>query len=989
MLFAGTLVFGQMINQEGFEGSTFPPPGWFIDGVGGVYPTRVSAPIAGHGLWSVQVPSNAQGVICPKMANPYYLTVYAYKGGTGNCAPQFEYCSTLDGTWLPVAGVNNISHSVWNKIDVTAAIFDAYVRITYKQGGTTTLYIDDITITPLAYNYNFRTTKNGDWGDPSVWEYARVDNPTVWYTANVAPSEANAVGVTIQAAHTVTVAANATTDQTVVDGSLIINSGVTLTVNNGDLTDLAINGTLTNTGTLAFNTGATMTAGASSNLTYNGSSAQALGAGFPSTVNNLTINNSAGVTLSGSCAVNGTFNLTAGNMAIGANTLTANSTAIFGATSYVSGVGSFVLPSGATLQTANTAGIASSGATGSVQTTVRTFNTGANYVFNGSSAQVTGTGLPSTVNNLTINNSAGVTLSGSRQVNGALVLTTGLGIGDSNTLTINGTVSGSGGLTGGANSNLSVTGTGVITLPNVTTLNNLNINRTDTVTLGGSCTVGGALTLNTGLSIGANTLTINGTIPTVTGDIVGGSSSSIIVGGSSPLTLPAITSGLSNFTTNRSGGVTLGSSVAVGGIFTNNATLNVGSFGISGSGAGVNNATIISATPNPITTATFTQGAGSTIEYTSDVTLPSGYAYQNLLLNSASTVFALGGDITVNETFLSSNNASLNLNGFRMFFPFKYVSVAGAVTITAFSPETYVEQPVPGGVARKWTFTGAPSVSPTIYLHWDNAQGDGVNFSSGSKIWKFSGSTWQLIGTAGVPVDDGSGTRMMVSFPSTLGGKADTEGQYAVSGGDDTLPVELSSFTIAMNAYNMVTLQWVTQSETNVSGFRIYRNLEDRLDTATQLSTFIPATNTSQMQVYVFTDEEVTSDGIYYYWLENLDLDGTMETHGPITIQVSLTGQSTPAIPILNGITRTYPNPFNPVVYLACGLKTAGVTTVEVFNQRGQLVKTLFSGNKEKGNFTLQWDGKDNLGHKQPSGIYYVRMDMPGEKSIKKVVLSK
>jgi flagellar hook assembly protein FlgD len=61
---------------------------------------------------------------------------------------------------------------------------------------------------------------------------------------------------------------------------------------------------------------------------------------------------------------------------------------------------------------------------------------------------------------------------------------------------------------------------------------------------------------------------------------------------------------------------------------------------------------------------------------------------------------------------------------------------------------------------------------------------------------------------------------------------------------------------------------------------------------------------------------------------------------------------------------------------------------VQIYNTRGQLVKTLFTGNKDKGKFLLQWNGTDQLGRKQPSGIYLIRMDSNGKQSLRKVVLS-
>ncbi|MBX2889604.1 MAG: HYR domain-containing protein [Saprospiraceae bacterium] len=93
----------------------------------------------------------------------------------------------------------------------------------------------------------------------------------------------------------------------------------------------------------------------------------------------------------------------------------------------VTGGGSFTLSNGATLGIRSTAGITSSGATGNVQVTgTRTFNTGANYVYNGTAAQNTGNGLPATVNNLTFDNTGGaVTLNSARNITNDFSITTG------------------------------------------------------------------------------------------------------------------------------------------------------------------------------------------------------------------------------------------------------------------------------------------------------------------------------------------------------------------------------------------------------------------------------------------------------------------------------------------------------------------------------------------------------------------------------------
>ncbi|MBO6524745.1 MAG: T9SS type A sorting domain-containing protein [Balneolaceae bacterium] len=93
-------------------------------------------------------------------------------------------------------------------------------------------------------------------------------------------------------------------------------------------------------------------------------------------------------------------------------------------TKNITGLGTFEVTTGV-LQIGSNNGISASGATGNIQTATRIFGTSGSYTYNGSSAQITGTGLPSTVNNLTVNNSSGVTIDDDLEVSGTLVLTSG------------------------------------------------------------------------------------------------------------------------------------------------------------------------------------------------------------------------------------------------------------------------------------------------------------------------------------------------------------------------------------------------------------------------------------------------------------------------------------------------------------------------------------------------------------------------------------
>jgi hypothetical protein len=131
----------------------------------------------------------------------------------------------------------------------------------------------------------------------------------------------------------------------------------------------------------------------------------------------------------------------------------------------------------AVLSTGNDNGIASSGATGSIQTTTRTFSSEAYYVYNHpSSMSYSGNGIPSTVKGLTSANTGG-TLMMEKDVNvtGALVLTSPVNVGTAggNTLTLGqgATLSGSSyvALTGSGKYVHYFTSNGTVTLPVGTT----------------------------------------------------------------------------------------------------------------------------------------------------------------------------------------------------------------------------------------------------------------------------------------------------------------------------------------------------------------------------------------------------------------------------------------------------------------------------------------------------------------------------------------
>lgn len=71
---------------------------------------------------------------------------------------------------------------------------------------------------------------------------------------------------------------------------------------------------------------------------------------------------------------------------------------------------------------------------------------------------------------------------------------------------------------------------------------------------------------------------------------------------------------------------------------------------------------------------------------------------------------------------------------------------------------------------------------------------------------------------------------------------------------------------------------------------------------------------------------------------------------------------------------RSFPNPFNTTTSLRYFLPKTALTTIQIFNIRGQKVKSLLSSMQTNGWHTIQWNGTDTKGNLLPSGQYVCRI---------------
>ncbi|MBN1998140.1 VCBS repeat-containing protein [candidate division KSB1 bacterium] len=198
------------------------------------------------------------------------------------------------------------------------------------------------------------------------------------------------------------------------------------------------------------------------------------------------------------------------------------------------------------------------------------------------------------------------------------------------------------------------------------------------------------------------------------------------------------------------------------------------------------------------------------------------------------------------------------------------------------------------------------------------------------------------------------------------------------------VPVELADFN-AVQDKNCVLVSWQTATETVNRGFNIYRRIENNGSFTKINPAVIPgAGTTSSAQKYSFTDSNISPSTIYYYKLEQIDLDGETTFYGPCKIK---TGPFD--LPEKFALKQNHPNPFNPETWITWHLPDEAHVNITIYNIKGEMVSELADRLQSAGVYKVKWDGRTVTGQICPSGIYLVRMQADGFTDIIKMVLAR
>jgi len=222
--------------------------------------------------------------------------------------------------------------------------------------------------------------------------------------------------------------------------------------------------------------------------------------------------------------------------------------------------------------------------------------------------------------------------------------------------------------------------------------------------------------------------------------------------------------------------------------------------------------------------------------------------------------------------------------------------------------------------------------------------------------------------------------------PPVTSGTSATPNNNAVSHlvfcADGLIPVELTSFA-AQTDGKIVTLKWMTATETENLGFHVFRNTAENGDYV-QITTemILGAGSSDEAHAYSYADRDVHAGNSYYYKLADVDFNGTIKFHGPISVTVA-------GVPGNYSLAQCYPNPFNPETAINFSLKEAGKVSLRIYNLNGQVIRTLVDSEKTAGSYSVMWNGTTDQGARVSSGTYLYTLKVNGFEETKKMSFMK
>jgi len=141
--------------------------------------------------------------------------------------------------------------------------------------------------------------------------------------------------------------------------------------------------------------------------------------------------------------------------------------------------------------------------------------------------------------------------------------------------------------------------------------------------------------------------------------------------------------------------------------------------------------------------------------------------------------------------------------------------------------------------------------------------------------------------------------------------------------------------------------------------------------------------------IYDVYAERVFYEDVIEYQVEVIDGQFT-QIDIPMFETVDVEEQTIPNSSSLITNLTNYPNPFNPTTIISFSVtQNSDFVNLEVYNVRGQKVKTLINEEMQSGKHTAIWSGLDSINKPVSSGVYFYKIKIGKQETVKRMLLLK
>jgi len=195
-----------------------------------------------------------------------------------------------------------------------------------------------------------------------------------------------------------------------------------------------------------------------------------------------------------------------------------------------------------------------------------------------------------------------------------------------------------------------------------------------------------------------------------------------------------------------------------------------------------------------------------------------------------------------------------------------------------------------------------------------------------------------------------------------------------------TLPP--SNLVADVTATQTVALSWVAPDAVGLQYYKVYRKTGEDGE-------FVELHQTIDNTTLSFVDTQVVERVTYQYYVTGVYPTGESGLSNIASAFIDpLTDNDVVGLAVTK-LSGNYPNPFNPTTSIVYEMASNGYVVIDVYNNKGQKIRSLVNGERGAGLHKVVWDGIDDSEVSVSSGIYFYRMSAGEYVGVKKMLLLK